>query len=643
MWWWTPALAADAETEPADEAIEEIEEIVVTGTRTRRARGDSPVATQVIDREAIERSGAVSVADLLDRVTGVQVDRGAFGSALSLQGTNPDHTLVLIDGQRMVGRKEGVLDLTRIDVDRIERIEIVKGPGSTLYGSDAIGGVISIITREPQGARATAEVRYGELQTLDTTTSLDLTGGPVGSTTSLSFHSADAYDQEPANPATDGVAYDLLQGAQKLVFDLSDDDELTASASYLARYTTAVEEQEVSNARFDRNNALEELQASASNRLVASETSTLTTTWWTTVFRDQFFYDQAGSNQLDQYEDNRQTLSQLQVQLDQVLGPHVLSVGAEGFQEWYASPRLETEDGRGQRQRGAVFVQDEWSLFRKRVTALPGFRLDADSQFGLAPAPRLGLAWFASEVLTFRGNAGFGFRAPDFKELYVVFANPAAGYVAEGNPELRPERSFGVTLAGDLDLDEVRIEVQGFRNELVDLIDYQLDTSGGFSATQTFRLQNVARARTQGVDGSLAVRPVEALTVRGGGQLLESRNLTPDDPAEGLPLQNRAPVSATFGMALTERASGLTFTVDGTWNGERAIYEDDGAGGFDLGRADALVLLDSRLQWDAGDGARLYVGVENLLDGGDDQYNQVRPRWVYAGLRGTFAARREGR
>jgi outer membrane receptor for ferrienterochelin and colicins len=295
-------------------------------------------------------------------------------------------------------------------------------------------------------------------------------------------------------------------------------------------------------------------------------------------------------------------------------------------------------DGRGQRQRGAVFVQDEWSLLGGRLDALPGVRLDGDSQFGLAPTPRLGLAWFASEALTLRGNAGLGFRAPDFKELYVLFANPAAGYVAEGNPDLRPERSFGATVAADLDLDRVGLDLQAFRNELVDLIDYQLDTSGGFSATQIFQLRNVARARTQGVDGTLTLRPAEGLSVRGGGQLLDSVNLTPDDPAEGLPLQNRAPVSATFGALYTERRSGLSFTLDGAWNGQRAIYADDGGGGVRLERADGVVLLDARLEWKAAAGARLYAGVENLLDGGDAELNQVKPRWVYAGVRGTFDA-----
>jgi outer membrane receptor for ferrienterochelin and colicins len=620
--------AAAPEPEEKDDPFEDIEEVVVTGTRSAHKLGDSPVATEVIDRETIEQSGAISAADLLERATGVRVNRDVFGSAISMQGLDPTHTLVLIDGQRMVGRKDGTLDLSRISAERIERIEIVKGPGSTMYGSDAMGGVINIITRGPRDNVAQAELRGGGLATLDTSVGLELANYDVGSHTTIAWHTADAYDLDPETLATDGVAYDAIEFSEKLFADVTDDLRVTASASYLARQTTAIEEQS-SGATFNRDNWLEEFQGAITPKWVVSETATLSFGTYLTVFRDQFFYDQYGSNQLDVYEDNRQTLGEIEVQYDQVLGPHLVSVGAEGFREWYVSPRLGT--GEGTRNRAGVYLQDQWSLVPKKLQLLPGVRVDSDSQFGSAVNPRLAVAWFATKILAIRGNVGRGFRAPDFKELYLLFENPAAGYVVQGNPELLPERSLGFTLGADLDLERLHASAQLFRNSVDDLIIIDLIPQEGFSATQRFGYQNIAQAYTQGVDSSLSLRPTELLNLQGGVQYLVARDVETGDPLPGRP-----PLSGNFATILTPRRTGLSLSVNGVWNTRRPFYfDEDGDDVIDEVFAAPLLLLDARVAWKV-DTIELFAGAENLTDAGDSEYNQLKPRWFYAGMRGRF-------
>ncbi|MEM6929909.1 MAG: TonB-dependent receptor plug domain-containing protein, partial [Myxococcota bacterium] len=117
--WASVGFAAD-ETE-----IEDVDaEIVITGTRTPHRQGDAPVAVEVIDRETIVESGSQDVAELLEQQPGVDVQRTFVGATVRLRGLEADHTLILIDGQRVVGRKDGTFDLSRIAVDSIERIEI---------------------------------------------------------------------------------------------------------------------------------------------------------------------------------------------------------------------------------------------------------------------------------------------------------------------------------------------------------------------------------------------------------------------------------------------------------------------------------------------------------------------------------------
>jgi outer membrane receptor for ferrienterochelin and colicins len=122
---------------PVDFATES-RTIVVTAARTEQAVGDSAVATQVIRRDAIEASGAENLAELLEEQPGLQVLRsfgGAGGAGVTMQGLDPKYTLILVDGQRATGRINGTLDLSRFPAEDIEQVEIVKGPGSALYGS----------------------------------------------------------------------------------------------------------------------------------------------------------------------------------------------------------------------------------------------------------------------------------------------------------------------------------------------------------------------------------------------------------------------------------------------------------------------------------------------------------------------------
>tara|TARA_R110002096_G_scaffold436100_1_gene667722 strand:- start:91856 stop:92449 length:594 start_codon:yes stop_codon:yes gene_type:complete len=128
--------------------LAENETIVVTGSRREQTLGDSVVATEVVTRREIEDSGAQNLGQLLGSQPGLEVVQGLRGQEVRMQGLSPDYVLILIDGQRTLGRVDGAINLSRMATGDIERIEIVKGPSSSLYGSDALAGVINIITHK---------------------------------------------------------------------------------------------------------------------------------------------------------------------------------------------------------------------------------------------------------------------------------------------------------------------------------------------------------------------------------------------------------------------------------------------------------------------------------------------------------------
>ena len=124
------------------------ETMVVTGSKTEQLVEKSPVPVTVITKEDIEAYGPGDIALLLQQMSGIQITNSVFGSSLQIQGLEPEHILILIDGQRVLGEKDGVIDISRLSLNNIERIEIVRGPSSVLYGSNAMGGVINIITSD---------------------------------------------------------------------------------------------------------------------------------------------------------------------------------------------------------------------------------------------------------------------------------------------------------------------------------------------------------------------------------------------------------------------------------------------------------------------------------------------------------------
>jgi outer membrane receptor for ferrienterochelin and colicins len=162
-----------------------LEEVVVTATRQERRLGNVAIPVQIIQRKQIQQAGSMRLRDILQEQAGLQLVSG-FGAGLQMQGLSPEHTLILIDGQPLIGRTSGVLDLSRISVSGIKRIEIVKGPSSSLYGSEAMAGVINLITDNSAEKKGEISLRYG---VADPTRDF---GIPFG-TTSLQHTEADAH------------------------------------------------------------------------------------------------------------------------------------------------------------------------------------------------------------------------------------------------------------------------------------------------------------------------------------------------------------------------------------------------------------------------------------------------------------------
>ena len=428
---------ADEPDEPnrADEPVGE-EIIVVTGTRSKTPRQASPVTTEVIDRQRLVESGAQTVAQALALRPGLWLDRGVAGTTgVTMQGLGPQYSLVLVDGARQIGRTDGVLDLDRFAVEDLEQIEIVRGPSSVLYGSDALGGVINLVSRTPREGLAIDAMGRVDGR-LGYEARGRIAGGTRGTTGAVTgtFREAPAIRLDPGSLETTFAAYEDAQLGVRAVH-IREAWRTETAADFTRRDLRGVAPT-TTGAVFDRRNLVETAAVRTGARWQRGSTA-LRIDADGSVYRDQFLSDQRMSEALDQYQLTDENLVEARAQVAHELGAHRALAGIELLRETLASDRLSEP---GQRLRAAMFAQDEWRLAEDRVLVVPAARLDADSQFGTHATPRLAARWQATDALVGRGSAGFGYRAPSFKELLLDFQNPGAGYVVAGIPSSPPRR-----------------------------------------------------------------------------------------------------------------------------------------------------------------------------------------------------------
>jgi len=622
----------DVEDAPvASDAAEddEVEEIVVTGTRAPRDRATDPLATKVVDREDIEASGAEDVADLLEQVPGVDVQQSQLGSEIRLQGFDPDQILILVDGQRMNGRIGGVIDLSRIPVDSIERIEIVEGTASALYGADAMGGVIHIVTRSgDEKLNGTVHARGGTLATADASAGMSMGTSDAKLRVDAGFHRNDAFDRFPEDPATTIDQNTLGNASARGDLKVGADGSVALTGSYSRRDQQGVDGSG-ETAVFDRRNLIEEVRGTVDPSWVTDANGQLTGHLGVSYYRDQYVLDQRDAAALDDQQDTRDLLLQGSVQVQRLVGNHSILLGVEGLAESLQAERLES--GSATRQRIGGFAQDEWRIARPLVL-LPSARVDTDTSFGTFPTGRLAARLDPSDIVRVRGSVGTAFRAPSFREQLLRFANPSAGYVVEGNPDLSPERSFQTSASIAVeDADVGSIMVSGYYNLIDDLI--AIGTISEEPGNLRFGYVNVLEATTRGgeVSGSIVLGPADLSL---SYTFTDAIDRTLDRLLEG-----RARHRGTANLGVKTSGGGTRVTGRTAVVGPRIFYSDALDPDATVTEAPAYVELDARAQQALSKRFALFAGVDNILDAGDADRLPLTPRLFYAGVDGRFGAK----
>lgn len=569
-----PLCAAQAQTD------EDAETIVVTATRTAQTVDDTLAPVTVLTRGDIERLRPTSVPDLLAGQTGIDVSsNGEFGknTSIGLRGTSAGQTLVLIDGIRVGSATSGTTALEYLPVDQIERIEIVRGPRASLYGADALGGVIQIFTRPGKGSGWQASVSGGSFGTWSGRAA---TRGELGNT---------RYHMTVSGLASDG--YDVQKNGAPTSFGATavepDDDRYRNTALNLGvshHLDNGVEfgaqalraEGRTDYDGFPNRTDFVEQVISAH---VGSE---LTETWYSrlTVGESRDETDNlANGRDFSTFDTRRQSASW---QNDLTLpGEQLLTVGLDGWRDRVDSTTDFSED---RRDNWAVFAQDQIDLGRHQL--ILGLRRDDNEAFGAHTTGNATWGVALRENLRATASYGTAFKAPTFNDLYY----PDEGFYA-GNPDLDPETARNMEIGLRYDLARFSLNVNVFRNDIDDLIVF--DAAQG-------TVSNIDQARIDGVESGLTYRS-EDWRAHAALTALDTENRT-----TGAELPRRAELSARIELDRIMGAYRLGTTLlaqDGRYDDAANTVSLAGYGRLDL-RAEWLFMP----QW------TLQARIENVLD-----------------------------
>lgn len=637
-----PATSApDAGAAPTPDEPDRGRQTVVTGSRTERKAADAVVATEVYTRPQIEQLGVRDLTQLVQQSPGVEMVYTNRGVGLRLQGLDPEYVLILVDGQRVSGRSGPFTDISRFSLREVERVEIVKGPAAALYGADAMGGVVSLITRRPQKPfEASLRGMFGTLMEGDVRGHVGSKLGPFELRAGGGYRTRKPYSWiDPANTAladvTNGPGIRRIDYDGEVAYAPSDALRVWARAGYVWSDFDAVDAN-TTGAKFDRYQRTEQFDTWAGGRATFGGGTTVTVRGHYGLFKDQFLVDQRNSRALDEYSVNLTRLWEGLGQVDFKLGRHQLSAGVEGLGEFLVSSRITPTDV--SRGRVGAFLQDEWVLTDRgpRLAIVPGLRVDFDTQFGAAPSPRLAVKFDPSPALTLRTAWGLGFRPPTFSELYLQFSNAGIGYVVRGNQNLKAEYSSSVNASIDyrLPLDGWVLSATAWHTSLTNLINVTASGVPNPDDPVVFGYENVSNAYTQGLELNARLKLSKGAYVDLSYMGLDARDLTRNRPLEG-----RSNHRVNVQLSGKYRPTGLEAIVRLTWHSQRPFYAGTGLGfanvlGFEEATliAPAYVDLEAQLTYTVKPWLKLFVNGYNLLNAGDADFNPRPPRGVIGGV-----------
>lgn len=631
-------------------------EVVVTGTGTLHLLKDAPVQTEVINQRMLKNFSGKSIDEILSSLTSsFSFNEDDMGSQMQMNGLGNSYILVLIDGKRIHGDVGGQNDLSLIDPQNIEKIEIVKGASSALYGSDAIAGVVNIITKKhrQEGVLLENSTRVGSYGDLRQHNAVGLNFGKFSSLTNFQLQHSDGWQNTGTEHTvgTEPPIYDSRnktvnrhtnwQVAQRFTYKPTDRLELYADGSIYRKriYRTSGKYPHYDVKTWDMEYQNASVSTGGTYKLNATDFLQLDVDW----NRHAYYYDFTATTLVEDYDKSAGTIyypyfpylaGQKELQSDQqrtmanlkgvfsLPYNNKLNVGAEYRYDWLKAP-TRVRGGKAHDNTQSVYVQDEWNpVDMLNITA--GLRLNHNSSFGMKLTPKLSAMLKLSNDFRLRASWSQGFKTPAIRELYYRYVRQMSGtYLYLGNENLKPQSSNYYSVSAEYTHGSLSLTLSGYYNKLDNMIalvtipNYQAPDEYIilYDPVKTRQYQNIETAKTYGLDFNARYSWRE-LTVGLGYSYLDTRANQYDTTHDRMQkvtidgmAHHKGNVFAMWGHRFSNDYR-LGVGVYGRMSSKR-YYQIDGNGkGYQLWRVTTTHDLGHSKTCDY----RLELGVDNIFD-----------------------------
>lgn len=522
----------------ADSTGKILSEVVITGTRTENNVRNLPMPVQVISAKTIAEGGSENLMDLLQMQTGLVIAvnplgvalqgyPNPFGTGIQMQGLDPAYTLILIDGEPLTGRNAGVLDLSRVELGNLKQIEILRGPATSLYGSDALAGVINIITRDPASNGLRGKLRYGSNNEQVALVSGNLKLNKTSLELLARRYSTDGwdYDKEIYGQTIDPYRNYTLNAKSVTRFDKK--NTLTFSGRFF------------SQKQFNDYQIVPDKKPEVINGTTVEIDKSIYGKWNHKVNSSLDYiasiYATGFDNHAHAYMEKNDSLYE-KITLNQfLLKPEIqFNIGQSGNQ-WVTGAGYNLEKVRSNRYSSDKRLDSWFGYLQKQLTVsnklniIAGARFDKNVLYAAQLSPKLAVGYKIAPSLIAKISVGAGFKAPDFRQQYLNYSSSLVGYTILGARELgnglerlqksgmlsknidiepyldgvilKPERSVGFNAGIDYTINTRGVlKVNVFRNDINHLIETYNLPFNQINSKAIFSYANVDRVFTEGAE-----------------------------------------------------------------------------------------------------------------------------------------------
>lgn len=522
----------------------ELDEVVLTATRTQRQLSSLPLPVNLISKKRIQQSGTIRLNEILNEQTGIitVADESGF-EGVQIQGIASDYILILIDGVPLVGRSAGNFDLSRLTVGNIKQIEVVKGPSSSLYGSEALGGVINIITSKPKNEdiSGSASYRIGSFTQQDINLDIKQRINKFRYAFFANRFSSKGYD---LNPDVEGQTVNPFRNYTlngRLFYDFNDKLSLFTSARYYDQSQEA--DLNVNDDRFEGNTEEKEWNAHLRLDYQLSDKLEMEYEFYYTNYLAEERLASPISDEVLSDTNFDQRLLRPEVRANYAFAKAGTVTAGVGYQY----DELDRTFFDNKVNFNSQYIYSQWDVNpTEDFNIIAGARFDNHSEYSNQFSPKLAIRYKLNDAIAFKGSVGYGFKAPDFRQLYFDFTNSAVGYTVLGynvaidkltelqeqgqildvvvstdqlGEPLQAESSIGYNLGATYKKGKWNSELNLFRNDFTNLIDTRI-IARKTNGQNVFSYVNFDEINTTGVETNLGYKLNENITINAGYQLL---------------------------------------------------------------------------------------------------------------------------